>query len=157
MILIIDGHNLIPKVPGMQLSDMDDESQLVEYVREYCRRKRARAELFFDGAPAGSKPASGGGMVHIHYVRKGSTADAAMIDYLGRQEKNARNFTLVSSDRRIQAEARALGCGVFSSDQFAVEMINALSQVEVYSKENDQPLKNEEVEKWLEIFSKPKK
>ncbi len=156
MTLIIDGHNLIPKIPGMQLSDMDDESHLVEYVREYCRRKRTRAEVFFDGAPAGSKPAAGGGMVHIHYVRKGSTADVAMIDYLGRQEKNARNFTLVSSDRRVQAEARSLGCNVLSSDQFAVEMINALSQVEIYSKEDNEPLKSDEVEKWLEIFGKQK-
>ena len=156
MTLIIDGHNLIPKMPGMQLSDMDDESQLVEYIREYCRRNRMKAELFFDGAPAGSTPVKGGGLVHIHFVRKGLTADQAMIDYLNQQGKNARNFILITSDHRVQSEAHSLGCKVVSSDQFAAEVINSLSQVEVYSKANDQPLQADEVEKWLEIFKKPK-
>lgn len=153
MILIIDGHNLIPKVPGMHLSDMDDESQLVQYIQEYCRRKRARAELFFDGALAGSKSAAGGGLVYVHNVRKGLTADRAMIDYLERQGKTAPNFVLVSSDRRVQAEARGLGCKVLSSDQFSAEMINSLGQVEVYSKEDDKPLNAAEVDKWLDVFN----
>jgi predicted RNA-binding protein with PIN domain len=119
MTLIIDGHNLIPKMPGMRLSDMDDESQLVQYIQEYCRRKRARAEVFFDGALPGSKPVSGGGMVHIHYVRKGKTADSAMIEYLEKQGNAARNCVLVSSDRRVQTEAKALGSQTISSEQFA--------------------------------------
>jgi uncharacterized protein len=157
MTLIIDGHNLIPKVPGMHLSDMDDESQLVQYVQEYCRRKRLRAVLFFDGSLPGTKQASGGGMVHVHNIRKGRTADQAMIDYLGQQGKDARNFTLVSSDRRVQSEGRGLGCTIISSDQFASEMIHALSQVEVYSKDDSQPLKSEEVDKWLELFNKSNK
>jgi hypothetical protein len=77
-----------------------------------------------------------------------------MITYLENQGKDARNYALVSSDRRVQAEARGLGCTVISSDQFAAELMNALSQVEVYSKNDDQPLKAEEVDQWLEVFSK---
>ena len=84
MTLIIDGHNLIPKVPGMQLSDMDDETKLVELVREYCRRRRVKAEVFFDGALPGFKAGSGGGLVHVHNVRKGRTADDAMVKQIGR-------------------------------------------------------------------------
>lgn len=152
MTLIIDGHNLIPHIPGLQLSDLDDETQLVQYVQEYCRRKRVKAELFFDGSPAGAKPSAGGGLVHVHYVRKTSTADRAMIDTLGKQGKNARNFTLVSSDRQVQAEGHGFGCNVLSSDQFAAELLNALSQVEVYTKDENKPLSADEVEGWLKVF-----
>jgi len=155
MTLIIDGHNLIPKIPGMQLSDMDDESQLVGLVREYCRRRRVKAEVFFDGALPGAKAGSGGGLVRVHNVRKGKTADSAMIAHLAGLGKAARNFILVSADRQVQSEARALGCVVLSTEQFAAELMNTLSQVEVYSKDDAGPLKGEEVDKWLDIFSKP--
>ncbi len=157
MILIIDGHNLIPKMPGMQLSDLDDESQLVQYIREYCRRKRVRAEVFFDGALPGSKPASGGGMVHVHYVRKGKTADSAMIGHLEKQGKAARNYLVVSSDRRVQTEVKALGSQTTSSEQFASEVINTLSQIEIYSKDEGAPVAADEVEKWLKIFNNREK
>lgn len=157
MTLIIDGHNLIPQVPGMQLSDLDDETQLVEYLKQYCRRKRVNAEVFFDGALPGSKPTSGGGMIHVHYVRKGKTADSAIIEYVERQGKTASNHTVISSDRRVQTEVHARGCKTLSSAQFAAEMINVLGQIEVYSKDDDQPLHPGEVEKWLELFTKHKK
>ena len=157
MTLIIDGHNLIPKVPGMQLSDMDDETKLVELVREYCRRRRVKAEVFFDGALPGSKPGGGDGLVRVHNVRKGRTADDAMVKHLEGLGKAARNCIVVSADRRVQAEARGLGCTVLSTDQFAAEMMNALSQVEVYSKEDAGPLPTDEVDKWLDLFSKPNK
>jgi predicted RNA-binding protein with PIN domain len=152
MTLIIDGHNLIPHIPGMQLSDLDDETQLIHYIQEYCRRKRVKAELFFDGSPAGAKPSTGGGLVHVHFVRKSSTADRAMIEALNRQGRNTRNFNLVSSDRQVQTEARALGCSVLSSDQFAAELLNTLSQVEIYSKDKDTTLSTDEVEDWLNVF-----
>jgi uncharacterized protein len=157
MTLIIDGHNLIPLVPGMQLSDLDDETQLVEYLKQYCRRKRVNAEVFFDGALPGSKSTSGGGMVHVHYVRKGKTADSAIIEYVDRQGKTAANHTVVSSDRRVQTEVHARGSKTLSSAQFAAEMIDVLGQIEVYTKDDDQPLRPGEVEKWLELFNKHKK
>jgi predicted RNA-binding protein with PIN domain len=157
MTLIIDGHNLIPKMPGMHLSDMDDETQLVQYIQEYCRRKRVKAEVFFDGSLPGSKSTAGGGMVHIHFVRKGKTADSAMIEYLEHQGKAARNCILVSSDRRVQTDARSLGSTVTSSEQFAAEVIDVLGQVEVYSKDEVPPLGSDEVEKWLKLFNNRKK
>jgi len=47
--IVIDGHNLIPKVPGIQLSDPDDENKLIQMVSEYCRLSRTRADLFLIG------------------------------------------------------------------------------------------------------------
>jgi len=51
--LIIDGHNLVPKIPGLHLKDEDDEVRLIELLQEYCRLARRQAEL--NPAPAIAK------------------------------------------------------------------------------------------------------
>ena len=52
---LIDGHNLIPKVPGLSLKAIDDEMQLVEKLQEFCRRRGKQVEVFFDKAPPGGR------------------------------------------------------------------------------------------------------
>ena len=153
MTLIIDGHNLIPKIPGLRLSDPEDECKLTGLIQEYCRLKRSNAELFFDGAPPGINNKSNGGLVHVHYIRKGLTADQAMINFLSAKGKSSRNFILISSDRRVQIEARSLGCAILTSDQFAAELINILSGKIENKKKQETSLSPQEVNEWLELFS----
>jgi len=157
MTLVIDGHNLVPRVPGLHLRDMDDETQLIQLVQQYCRLRRNSAELFFDGALPGMPGAKTGGLVHVHNVPKSMTADQAIINFLSAKGKNAKNFTLVSSDRRVQAEARSLGCAILSSDQFSAELVNTLSQIVEEKKKQDKPLSPAEVEDWLTLFGKSDK
>ena len=33
---IIDGHNLIPKIPGIDLQDLDDEQKLIDSAAGIC-------------------------------------------------------------------------------------------------------------------------
>ena len=157
MTLVIDGHNLVPKIPGMRLTDLDDESELIQLVQQYCRLRRNNAELFFDGALPGMPGVKTGGLVHVHNVPKGMTADQAIVDFLSARGKAARNYTLVSSDRRVQAEARSLGCTILSSDQFSAELVNTLSQMSEEKKKQDKPLSAAEVDEWLEWFNKSDK
>ncbi|MPM47300.1 hypothetical protein SDC9_94009 [bioreactor metagenome] len=157
MTLVIDGHNLVPRVPGLHLRDMDDETQLIQLVQQYCRLRRNSAELFFDGALPGMPAVKTGGLVHVHNVPKSMTADQAIINFLSAKGKNAKNFTLVSSDRRVQAEARSLGCAILSSDQFSAELVNTLSQIVEEKKKQDKPLSPAEVEDWLTLFGKSDK
>lgn len=157
MTLVIDGHNLIPKIPDLHLTDLDDEPRLIHLVQEYCRLRRNNAELFFDGALPGMPGGSGGGLVHVHSVRKGLTADQAIIDFLAAKGKSAKNYTLVSSDRRIQTEAHSLGCTVLFSDQFAADLLNTLSKLTEEKKAQEKPLSSEEVNEWLALFNKSQK
>ncbi len=157
MTLVIDGHNLVPKIPGMRLTDLDDESELIQLVQQYCRLRRNNAELFFDGALPGMPGVKTGGLVHVHNVPKGMTADQAIVDFLSARGKAAKNYTLVSSDRRVQAEARSLGCTILSSDQFSAELVNTLSQMSEEKKKQDKPLSAAEVDEWLEWFNKSDK
>ncbi len=152
MSLIIDGHNLIPKIPGLALSDLDDEMRLVELVNEYCRLTRNRAELFFDGAPPAQRPSPTVGLVHPHYIRKGTSADDAIIAFLHQAKKSAKNNLVVTSDHRIQAEARAVGCTVMTSEVFASEMIHKFRNSPATESKKERNLSEKEVDQWLDIF-----
>ncbi|MHC1739569.1 MAG: NYN domain-containing protein [Anaerolineaceae bacterium] len=153
MILVIDGHNLIPKIPGLNLQDLDDEPKLIRLVQEYCRHKRASADLFFDGALPGFDSGIKGGLVHIHSIRKGKTADEAIIQFLDQKGKSAHNYTLVSSDHHVQVQARSLGAAVLSSDQFARDLIETLRRSEENPSGESKPLSSSEIDEWLEIFN----
>ena len=103
MPFLIDGHNLIPKIPGLNLQALDDEEQLIKLLQEYCRRQRKQVEVFFDNAPPGGVRARNFGLVIARFVRQGSTADQAIRERLTRLGRLARNWTVVSSDLAVQS------------------------------------------------------
>ncbi len=116
---LIDGHNLIPKVPGLSLQEMDDEQHLLEMLQEFCRRQRKQVEVFFDNAPPGGVRARNLGSVTARFVRQGTTADDAIRKRLANLGRAARNWTVVSSDQAVQAEARAVQAQPMPSESFA--------------------------------------
>lgn len=151
--ILVDGHNLIPKIPGLHLEDLDDENKLLEILLDYCRYAQARIELFFDGAPPGYKKRTNHGMVHIHPVRKGSTADDAIIAFLRSSGSNARNMKVVSSDNRVRVEAKALHASVISSEVFSREIQNTLSSPRAIQEQREKIPSIEEVEEWEKLFT----
>lgn len=152
--ILIDGHNLIPKIPGIHLSDMDDENKLISLIGEYCRLERVYAELFFDNAQPGSAVSARHGLVSVHYVRQGATADDAILQYLKKQGNNARNLLVVSSDNRVKAEARALHAAVTSSEQFSSQVQAALSSPAAELEKKERPPTDEEVEEMLRLMTR---
>lgn len=150
---IIDGHNLIPKLPGLELSDIDDEHKLVEVLVEFCRRSRKQAEVYFDNAPTGSPRSQSFGAVTARFVRQGSTADAAIQARLERLGKSARNWTVVSSDLQVQAAARQARAHYISAEAFA-EKLSQVRQGQAPESEREAPegLSSAEVDDWLELF-----
>lgn len=155
--IVIDGHNLVPKVPGIRLSDPDDENKLIRMIGEYCRLSRTRADLFFDGAPAGSGARSKHGLVSVHHVKIGFTADDAIIRHLRGEGANARNILVVSSDHRVQSEARALRAEVVTSEQFAQTMLTTLNSPAVSESKRELPPSAEEVDEMLDLMLHRKK
>jgi predicted RNA-binding protein with PIN domain len=149
---IIDGHNLIPKIPGLSLSDIDDEEQLINLLQEFCRRRSKKAEVYFDNAPPGQLRARNYGLVTAHFVRAGQIADDAIRARLQRMGREARNWTVVSSDHAVQASAKAARAQVISSDIFAHEIIEIIDDVLESGDPEDSPLNSDEIEDWLEIF-----
>jgi predicted RNA-binding protein with PIN domain len=152
---LIDGHNLIPKL-GLSLRNMDDEMQLVSRLRVFCRVNHKPLDVYFDGAPLGQAGTRKFGSVTAHFVRAGTTADAAIAVRLKSLGRAARNWTVVTSDRRVQAEAKAVGAQVISSDEFAGLVIESLRAPEPTSGP-ERGMSDDEVEEWLRIFRENKR
>ena len=155
--ILIDGHNLIPKVPGINLSDMDDEDKLISLIGDSSRLKRVSVELFFDNATPGTAAKAKHGFVQVHYVRHGSTADDAIVQFLRNASTNARNLKVVSSDHLVQAEARALRAAVISSEQFSIEMQRVFSSPAAVMERKNKPPSAEEVEEMLRLMNGDRK
>ena len=115
---LIDGHNLVPKL-GLRLDSIDDEMELISILQEFCRLERRQVEVFFDGAPMPQAGIRNLGTVTAHFVRLGTTADDAIRNRLKKLGKSAKNWTVVSADRQVQANARSAHAEVMSSDTFA--------------------------------------
>jgi len=146
---LIDGHNLIPKL-GLHLDSVDDEMELTTILQEFCRLERKQVEVFFDGAPTPHAGTRKLGAVTAHFVRLGATADNAIRDRVKSLGKSARNWTVVSSDRQVQAEARAAQAEVISSDSFAGLLKRTRNSA---TKSTDErKLSKQEVEDWLKLF-----
>lgn len=155
MPFLIDGHNLIPKL-GLRLDSMDDEMELVAILQEFSRLERKRqVEVYFDGAPAPQAGIRKLGTLTAHFVPLGTTADDAIRKRLKRMGKSAKNWTVVSSDRQVQAEARSAGADVISSDAFARQLKKARESAPKAASDR-QPSK-QEVEDWLKLFTEGRK
>jgi uncharacterized protein len=149
---LIDGHNLIPKL-GLRLDSFDDELDLLVRLQEFCRLRRAQVEVYFDGALPGQVSTRKAGTVIAHFVRQGSSADAAIEARLTQLKKAAKNWTVVSSDRRVQRAAGAAHAGVMSAEEFALEVVKART-TRLTKTENGSALSPDEVEEWLKFFEK---
>jgi predicted RNA-binding protein with PIN domain len=148
---LIDGHNLIPNV-GLHLDSLDDELELIRLLQEFCRLSRSQAEVYFDNAPAGQPTKRKHGLVAAHFVRKPDIADDVIIQRIRKLGASAKNWTVISSDRRVQAEARAARAKVISSDEFSRQVRLTLQNKSASS--GDNAMDEKEINDWLELFGK---
>ena len=146
---LIDGHNLIPKL-GLRLDSLDDEMELIAILQEFCRVEQRQVEVFFDGAPATQAGTRKLGAVTARFVRLGDTADNAIRNRLRQLGRSARNWTVVSSDRQVQAEARSVHAEVLSSEVFAIMLRQARDSAP--NPDSERKLSPKEVEDWLKVF-----
>lgn len=150
MSYLIDGHNLIPKL-GLRLEDPEDENELINLLQEFCRLRRRSVEVYFDGAPPGQAGTKRVGWVTAHFIRQGHTADDAIRDRLKALGRAARNWIVVSSDRQVQANARAAQASVVTSEEFAGQLRRKPQTPRSSFKEGGLP--PEEVAEWEKFFA----
>lgn len=156
MYYVIDGHNLIPKIRGMSLRQMDDEMLLINLLQEFCRVKQRNVDVFFDDAPAGMEKKRRFGRVTAHFTPIQSSADDAIQRFLAKMGRNARNVILVSSDHMVQAEGKRSGAQVITSEQFAAQMTEA-RMMDSPEEGQNKALDEVEVQEWLRLFQEGKK
>ncbi len=146
---LIDGHNLIPKL-GLRLDSLDDEMELIAILQEFCRLERRQVEVFFDGAPSPQAGTRRLGAVTVAFSPLGTPADNAIRKRLKSLGKAAKNWTVVSSDREVQSNARAMQAEVISSDEFAKTLKQAMNSPRVAK--GERVVSEKEVEEWMKEF-----
>jgi predicted RNA-binding protein with PIN domain len=152
MPLLIDGHNLIGQMPDIRLNDPHDEAKLVERLRRYRARTRARITVIFDGGvPAGWSADLSGGGVEAIFARPDVPADALILRRV-RRVRNPHDLTVITSDAEIARVARRRGIRVTSSREFAAELNAPPGAEPDDAKRSDVRLSPQEVEEWLALF-----
>jgi predicted RNA-binding protein with PIN domain len=150
---LIDGHNLIGRMRGLPLADPDDEALLVARLRTFCSREQTTVTVYFDGAvvSATRDPARAG--VTARFIAPPQTADAAIARHLGRLGREARNWTVVSSDSAVVEASRRRGARVESSDAFARRLETAAARAPFEEKPRP-PITPDEIADWEAAFKK---
>ncbi len=149
---IIDGHNLIPHIRGLSLGDLEDEQALIEVLTPFLRSTSSRALVFFDRAAQGHEGKRNFGLVQAFFVPASQSADAAIENHIHKLGASARNQTLVSSDRRVQAAGRARYMTILSSAELA-QKIQAQANTRSSQTMPEQKLSPEEIARWEDLFT----
>lgn len=147
MPFLIDGHNLIPLIRGLSLSQLDDELALLELLADYFKGERKNAIVFFDkGAPGGEQNIKRG-FVSAHFTRPPLNADKAIRNAVRELGKSAANYTVITSDMEVSESARRLGARVLSSAEFAQKLSTGGKR-----KKSGIHEPAEDVDYWLKVF-----
>lgn len=122
MTLLIDGHNLIGVMPGINLGDADDEWQLVQRLRPRAAARRQSMTVVFDSGlgPPPQWQMSGGG-VTVRFAPPGVEADAVILQ-LVRASPQPAKVTVITNDQGLAGRVRAAGGQVRSATQFAAQL-----------------------------------
>jgi predicted RNA-binding protein with PIN domain len=147
--VIIDGHNLIGRMPDLSLEDPDDEEKLVRSLISWRARAGKKVTVVFD--PGGSFALSGSrraGGVEVIFASHGSNADAVIARRV-RRSRDPGGWTVVTSDQGLAAIVQQLGARVQSAGTFAGELAPAEDGDPDWK---GSPPSSEEVETWLALF-----
>lgn len=149
MAILIDGHNLIGKLPGLRLDDPHDEEKLLLRLRAYRARTGKRLVVYFDPGDAyQSQGRRSSGGITVRQAGSGQRADDLMIRDL-RRHRNPRELTVVTSDRAIQEVAHHYKARVVDAATFAGE----LGRPPEKDDSSDGSLLPEgDIQEWLAIF-----
>lgn len=149
---LIDGHNLIAALPDIDLSDENDEALLVIKLRGFAVRKKTKCTVIFDrGLPGGASKLSTNSVRAVFAAAGRSSADALIKRRIDRT-RDARNWTLVSSDREIRDYARWKGMRDMSAAEFT-ELLRPNARVPSTPAESEKPMPSEDdTSLWLKRF-----
>lgn len=150
---LIDGHNLIGKIPDIDLNDPNDEALLVQKLSGFVARTKQKCTVIFDqGLPGGESRMSTRG-VKVIFAPHRSNADQLIMDRISK-ERNPKMLTIVSSDNEVLDKAKARGMQTLKSAEFA-ELIQRPAPPVKPGADEDANLRltADEVEEWLNIFS----
>jgi predicted RNA-binding protein with PIN domain len=155
MPLIIDGHNLRWSI---QKTHEDFKSitdiQLCYIVGRYLKLTGEKGEIVFDGTgPPDKSRFDNIGNLEVFFAGLTSDADAVIEDKI-RASTAPKGLTIVSSDRRLLAAARARKAALVKSEAFWANMQKQLSRRRTIKEPSAKRwgLSESETKQWLKLF-----
>ncbi len=151
---LVDGHNLIGRMPGLALSDPDDEAKLVDLLGRWTLREpRHRITVVFDGGVYGHPSRLGSSRVRVIFAHLPRNADS-VLEKLLQQVKSPGMTVLVSDDRAITSVAADRGVHVVPCRVFLEQLMQPRApRSKRPGRARPEPkLPNSEVEAWLKHF-----
>src|SRR5215813_12264319 len=122
MAYIVDGNNVMGQTPGWHRDKPASRRLLLEKISLFCRIKKARVTVVFDGAPDQAVPeGSSFHGVKVFYASPGSDADTR-IEELVERSTDPRGLAVVTSDRHLAFLVRSSGATVIRSGEFRSQL-----------------------------------
>jgi hypothetical protein len=151
---LIDGHNLIGRMPDIELSDPDDEARLVTRLRRHAARTGRKLTVVFDaGEPAGRSSRLSGGGVEVFFAPAGRSADSLIIKRI-RRVQDRQGWLVISSDRAILEAAEQHRVRTRRSEEFAAELSPPQPPQDRRADPREVAPSEAEVEAWLREFDR---
>lgn len=145
---LIDGNNLLGSWGGPRGAD-DRRAEVVRRVAEFCRRKRVRATVVFDGHPLrGDMAAQDLGLLRVRVPPPGADADSVIRELVERAERPA-ELIVVTSDKSLYSYVKTLGAVVMRAHEWnRIEQRQARGQ----PSGDEKPEREDDIEGWLKTF-----
>jgi len=155
MPIIIDGHNLLWSIQKTGAdSGFVSDVRLCHIVARYLKLIGEKGEIIFDGAgPPDKSDFDYVDGVEVFFAGPGADADSAIEDKI-RASTAPKGLTIVSSDRRLQAAARARKAAAIKSERFWAGIKKQFSQSDTAKEPPGKRhgLTEGETEQWLKFF-----
>jgi predicted RNA-binding protein with PIN domain len=145
---IFDGNNLLGSWGGPRGPD-DRRPEVVRRVASFCRARKVRATLVFDGRPLRPEMAVQDlGPLRLRVPEPGRDADS-LIRELVEHSARPSEYVVVTSDKALYSYVKTLGASVLRTHEW-----NALERTLIGRKDPaaEKPEREEDVEGWLERF-----
>ncbi|HRU39782.1 MAG TPA: NYN domain-containing protein [Candidatus Goldiibacteriota bacterium] len=121
MVVIIDGYNLMPNIPVKGDTFEKQRLALIAELQEFVAINPSTVILVFDGHknPSMHRGNETHGKIRVIYSAKDETADDVIEDMIANRKLKAKEYLIVSSDRRLQDYAEEHDMRWMSSQKFA--------------------------------------
>jgi uncharacterized protein len=121
MIIIIDGYNLMPNIATKGRSFEQQRENMIAQLLEFISVNPAQVVLAFDGQhnPSMHRGNETHGPIRVIFSAQGETADDVIEDLISKRKGKAKDYLIVSSDRRLQNFAEEHSMQWMSSQKFA--------------------------------------
>ena len=146
---LIDGNNLLGSWGGPRGED-DRRGEVVRRVAAFCRARKVRATVVFDGKPLRPEMAAQDlGPLTVRVPPPGGDADGVIRDLVERAARPG-ELIVVTSDKALYSYVKTRGAAVMRTHEW--NALERQASAARGSEDGEKPEREDDVEGWLRKF-----